>query len=69
MTQSLEIDLTPENNERLANLCGPFNKHLTIIENSLGVEISNRNYHFQLIGEIKNIHNAVTVLEKIIRRS
>ena len=63
MTQSLEIDLTPEDNERLANLCGPFNRHLQMIEMRLGIEISNRNHHFQLIGEKGNLQ----VVEKILK--
>jgi len=63
MIQSLEIDLTPEDNERLANLCGPFNRHLQMIETRLGVEINNRNHHFQLIGAKGNLH----VVEKILR--
>jgi phosphate starvation-inducible protein PhoH and related proteins len=62
MTQSLEIDLSPEDNERLANLCGPFNRHLQMIEARLGVEISNRNHHFQLIGEKDSLH----IVEKIL---
>jgi len=63
MTQSLEIDLIPEDNERLANLCGPFNKHLDMIENRLGVEINNRNHHFQLSGE----KNKLPLVEKILQ--
>ena len=65
MTQSLEIDLIPEDNERLANLCGPFNKHLKIIENRLGVEINNRNHHFQLIGQQNNLQLVASVLNEL----
>ena len=65
MTQSLEIDLSPQNNEHLANLCGPFNKHLQIIETRLGVEINNRNHHFQLIGELDNLQLVAKVLREL----
>jgi phosphate starvation-inducible PhoH-like protein len=65
MTQSLEIDLTPEDNERLANLCGPFNKHLHIIESRLGVEINNRNHHFQLIGRNNNLQLVASILKSL----
>jgi len=65
MIQSLEIDLTPEDNERLANLCGPFNKHLKIIENRLGVEINNRNHHFELIGQGNNLQLVASVLNEL----
>ncbi len=63
MIQSLDIDLSPVDNSRLANLCGPFNEHLRQIESRLGVEISNRNHHFQFIGE----PDALKVVAEIIR--
>ena len=63
MTQSLDIDLSPADNTRLANLCGPFNEHLRQIESRLGVEINNRNHHFQLIGE----PDALKVVAEIIK--
>jgi phosphate starvation-inducible protein PhoH and related proteins len=63
MTQSLELDLIPEDNERLANLCGPFNKHLQMIESRLGVEINNRNHHFQLIGQENNCQLVIKILQ------
>ena len=65
MTQSLEIDLIPEDNERLANLCGPFNKHLKIIESRLGVEINNRNHHFQLTGQGNNLELVARILKNL----
>ena len=63
MIQSLDIDLSPVDNTRLANLCGPFNEHLRQIESRLGVEINNRNHHFQLIGE----PDALKVVAEIIK--
>lgn len=63
MIQSLDIDLSPVDNSRLANLCGPFNEHLRQIESRLGVEISNRNHHFQFIGE----PDALKVVSEIIK--
>lgn len=69
MTQSLEIDLKPEDNERLANLCGPFNKHLQIIEARLGVEINNRNHHFQLIGKNNNLQLVADVLSSLYQEA
>ena len=63
MIQSLDIDLSPADNSRLANLCGPFNEHLRQIESRLGVEINNRNHHFQLIGE----PDALKVVAEIIK--
>ncbi len=65
MTQSLEIDLSPADNLRLSNLCGPFNEHLRQIESRLGVEINNRNHHFKLIGEPEGIKVVAEVLKAL----
>jgi len=40
--------LEPEDTERLANLCGPFDAHLRQMELRLGVEIANRGHVFQI---------------------
>ncbi|EED37726.1 conserved hypothetical protein [Stenotrophomonas sp. SKA14] len=42
-----DFTLSPEDNERLANLCGPFDGHLRQIELKLGVEIANRGFVFR----------------------
>jgi len=65
MTESLDIDLSPVDNLRLANLCGPLNDHLRQIESRLGVEINNRNHHFQLIGEPEGLRIVVEVLKNL----
>jgi phosphate starvation-inducible PhoH-like protein len=53
MTELAQRDFTlePEDIERLANLCGPFDEHLRQIELRLGVEIANRGNVFRVIGE------------------
>jgi len=43
--------LEPEDTERLANLCGPFDSHLRQMELRLGVEIANRGHVFQISGQ------------------
>jgi len=65
MTQSLDIDFKPADNDRLANLCGPMNEHLRQIELRLGVEINNRNHHFQLIGEASNVKMGADILKNL----
>ena len=54
--QSLDLELAPADNPRLANLCGPFEQHLRLIERRLGIEISNRGMSFRLIGEGAAVH-------------
>jgi phosphate starvation-inducible PhoH-like protein len=46
-----DFALDPDDNARLANLCGPFDEHLRQIELRLGVEINHRGNLFQVIGE------------------
>lgn len=42
--------LTPESNERLNNLCGPYNQHLHQIEQYFNVKISNQSHQFHIEG-------------------
>ncbi len=59
---SLEVSLTPDDNARLANLCGQLDGHLRQIERRLGIEINNRGSHFRLIGENEAIRAGQEVL-------
>ncbi|MEA3638937.1 MAG: PhoH family protein [Lamprobacter sp.] len=66
MTQSpinIDLSLSPEDNVRLANLCGQFDAHLRLIERRLGVEIANRGMSFRVIGERKAAEAGARVLE------
>ena len=47
---TVDLDLYPEDNDRLANLCGQLDRHLRQIERRLGIEINNRGNRFRLIG-------------------
>ena len=46
----LDFRVQPDDNARLATLCGQFDEHLKQIEARLGVEISNRGSHFHVAG-------------------
>lgn len=58
-----DFTLDPEDNERLANLAGPFDGHLRQIELRLGVEIANRGNVFRVTGP----DEAVVRAEKLLR--
>ena len=58
-----DFPLDPENNARLANLCGPFDEHLRQVELRLGVEIDHRGNIFRVIGE----ETAAIAGEKVLR--
>lgn len=55
--------LSPVDNERLANLCGPLDEHLRQVEKRIGVEISNRGNNFRLTGPAES----TTIAEQLIR--
>src|SRR5690242_3991913 len=66
MTDTLtqrDLALEPDDAQRLANLCGPFDEHLRQIELRLGVEINNRGNIFRVIGE----DHAVQAGERVLR--
>jgi phosphate starvation-inducible protein PhoH and related proteins len=58
-----DFTLQPDDNERLANLNGPFDEHLRQIELRIGVEIANRGNIYRISGA----EHSVRVAEKIIR--
>ena len=57
--------LEPEDNTRLANLCGPFDEHLRQIELRLGVEIDRRGAIFRVLGEEGPARSAERVLREL----
>ncbi|KRT53873.1 PhoH family protein [endosymbiont of Ridgeia piscesae] len=67
--ESLDLLLEPEDNERLANLCGLLDEHLRLIERRLGIEINNRGASFRLIGEPAAIHAGEQVLRDLYHTS
>ncbi len=64
---SLDLLLTPDDNPRLANLCGQFDEHLRQIERRLGVEVNNRGNRFRIIGQAEAVRAAARVLEDLYR--
>lgn len=63
------ITLTPEDNHRLAKLCGQFDEHLHYIERHLGVEISNRGMEFHIIGIPYSVDTACKVLRALYQET
>jgi len=59
---SISFELSPEDNPRLANLCGHLDEHLRMMERGFGVEINNRGGKFQIIGNsdvLADIQNVI----------
>ncbi|WP_434663626.1 PhoH family protein [Aeromonas sp. NJAU223] len=62
---TLNLHLEPADNQRLASLCGPFDDNLKQLERRLGVEISYRDNHFQLLGKQAQIDAAAVILKHL----
>ncbi len=59
----LEFQLSPDDNQRLANLCGPLDKNLRQIEKRLEVQLHNRGGSFQAVGGERQVRDACSVLQ------
>ncbi|MBY8965485.1 PhoH family protein [Algiphilus sp.] len=63
--RSLDIELAPDDAQRLASLSGPFDAHIRQVELRLGVEIRNRGSRFRLLGPDDGIARAEDVLRRL----
>ncbi len=63
--QAAALVLEPQDNKRLANLCGQFDEHLRQVERSLGIEIRNRGNNFWLHGDDRSTELARVVLNDL----
>ncbi len=62
MSKGLSFELQPEDNARLANLCGQFNQHLHQLEHFFGVGIDCRGNQFEIHA---NNGNAQAVMDAV----
>jgi len=60
-----QLTLSPIDNERQANLCGPMDDNLKTIERRLGVEISYRGNQFKILGSDKNCQAVIKLLKNL----
>jgi phosphate starvation-inducible PhoH-like protein len=65
IVKSLDFDLTPTDNTRLANLCGQFNEHLHQLESHFDVGIACRSNHFQIEGHDENQRAAMAAIKNL----
>lgn len=65
----MKITLNPEDNTRLANLCGALDENIKQIEDALDVGIARRGSSFSLSGEKKNMQLAAQLLENFYERA
>ncbi len=59
----MEITLTPEDNIKLANLCGALDENIKQIADALEVDIARRGANFKFSGDLHNMRLAAQLLE------
>jgi len=65
---SITFELTPIDNQRLANLCGTVNQNLRQLEDYYDVKINCRSNQFEITGEgrrLKSVKNAIQTLYNV----
>ncbi|HAF01030.1 MAG TPA: phosphate starvation-inducible protein PhoH [Methylophilaceae bacterium] len=65
----MEITLSPEDNIRLANLCGALDENVKQIETALDVNINRRGSTFNISGKQDNVRMAAQMLENFYARA
>ena len=67
VTQQLKLE--PDDNRRLASLCGQFDQHLRQIEQRLDIEIRNRGNHFALTGTAQTTATVAELLRSLYQET
>jgi phosphate starvation-inducible PhoH-like protein len=65
IVKTLDFELVPTDNSRLANLCGQFNEHLHQLESHFDVGIACRSNHFQIEGRDENQRAAMDTIKNL----
>lgn len=65
----MEITLQPEDNVRLANLCGALDENIKQIETALEVNINRRGSSFNISGKLDNTRMAAQMIENFYIRA
>ena len=65
MSSFVEFSFEPDDNRRLARLCGQFDENLRVIEKRLGVEINNHGSHFRISGAPQPLNVTKKLLESL----
>ncbi len=64
-TLAADVQLTPPDNRRLANLCGQFDEHIHQLEQRFGVEINHRGHQFRVIGCAQTVREVEYLLQSL----
>jgi len=67
--QTIQLELYPHDNQRLASICGLYDEHLHLIERRLSVTLRNRGHAFEIIGESPNVKQASELLQHLYQET
>ncbi len=65
----VEISFPPDDNQRLANLCGVLDENLMQIESTLDVSITRRGEHFNIRGKVAQTRLAAWLIQNFYRQA
>ena len=63
--ETINFELSPIDNDRLANLCGHLDEHLRMMERGFGIDVNNRGAKFQIIGPVDVLAGAQAVIHEL----
>ena len=66
---TLELELTPLNNQQLANLCGVLDENLKYLEESLGIILRRRGAHITIQGDSELIKETAQIIQELYKYS
>lgn len=64
-----EFYLEPDDNRRLANLCGHLDSHIKQIAKHFSIKIFNRGNHFKIAGDAISVDHATQIIQKLYRET
>jgi phosphate starvation-inducible PhoH-like protein len=67
--RSLEVNFSPVDNARLANLCGALDENLRQIETAYDITIARRGEHFRVTGSADKARLGIAALERFYEQS
>ena len=62
---TLNLYLEPSDTHRLASICGPLDDNIKQLERRIGVEITYRNNHFQIVGQARSCLTSSNLLRTL----
>ena len=67
--QTIQLELHPHDNQRLASICGLYDEHLHLIERRLSVTLRNRGHAFEITGALPNVKQASQLLQHLYQET